>query len=370
MAKQGKCHRNYERLSYEILESRVMLTGTQADIVFLVDESLSATTGVFPNEQPIKHVWLEGLIERLEESTFADSLTSKGIDDIQYGLVGFGDDSPFAHSQVVDAGETMYANTLWGDLADMTGSSGAISNLENGRGSNPGVADVEDGWDAIEHAIMEYRFRDGSVPIFVLVQDEEGRFTQNRTVTHTGLLKSLESKNIILNSLVAGQNQLLDALGDEPDPLFDLSVYDDPSNPNDNFSSDIRILGVEADETDAIFDGQHDFHWLDTNVENTVVDVPTETTSEALQISYNGSNTGPNAMVGSRKSIEFSQGITGDIGPTAAGYSARSIPFAPVDMSSGTTEQFNLSTSLPPAATRVRLADSDVPSSWPPRKII
>ena len=80
------------------------------------------------------------------------------------------------------------------------------------------ILDIEDGWDAIEHAIMEYEFRDGAVPIFILVQDAEGRNSINDTLTHTGLLASLESKNIILNSIVVGQNAEGDAEGIAPAP--------------------------------------------------------------------------------------------------------------------------------------------------------
>jgi hypothetical protein len=68
----------------------------------------------------------------------------------------------------------------------------AIVNLESD-GSR------EDGWDAIDHAIAEYDIRDGAVPVYVLVQNDEGRLGDpnfshiNATLTRDGILAALKS---------------------------------------------------------------------------------------------------------------------------------------------------------------------------------
>lgn len=43
---------------------------------------------------------------------------------------------------------------------------------------------AEDGWCPLEHAIAEYEFRDGAVPVLVLVQNEEGRIPLKEALTN------------------------------------------------------------------------------------------------------------------------------------------------------------------------------------------
>ena len=45
----------------------------------------------------------------------------------------------------------------------------------------------EDGWDAIEHVTAEYDFREGAVPVIVILQNEEGRIPLNDTQTRDGV---------------------------------------------------------------------------------------------------------------------------------------------------------------------------------------
>ncbi len=113
-------------------------------------------------------------------------------------------------------------------------------------------------------------------------------------------------------------------------PIFDLAAY--------GLQEDIYVLGVEADSADGGRDRTHDFHWFDTDTINTTTDVPVATTADAPQISYNGSNTGATGMVGSGKSILIGQAISGGIGPSSAGYRAKGVPYAAVDMT-GATQQ-------------------------------
>ena len=205
-----------------------------------------------------------------------------------------------------------------------------------------GAGPTEDGWDAIEHAIAEYDFREGSVPVIVLVQGDQGRTILNDTLTRTGILAALQSKNAILNSILAGQlladgepptgfvdepllfrdgsNQSDPPLDPQPiaswAPIFDLATY--------GLNEDIYVLGVEADSADGVRDWTHDFHWFDTDTINTTTDVPVATAADALQVSYNGSNTGATGMVGTGKSILIGQSIAGGIGGGASEAPARS----------------------------------------------
>jgi len=327
----------HRQLFFEQCEDRNMLA-TMADVVFLIDESNSST--VPGTDRSITQLWLQDTITRLQDTNLADSLTNKGITDIRYGLVGFGDlvgtfpnfTHLYAHSQFVD--DTGLDPNDPGTFADAY--FGDIEQLETAAQSLDSDGALEDGWDALEHAIAEYNFREGAVPVFILLQDEEGRVPLNDTLTRTGILAALQSKNIILNSLVVGQNQVTDPIGEAPDPLFDLSPY--------GLSSDIRILGVEADWADGLRDDHHGYHAFDT-VNDEVPGNLTTTESEAIQISYNGSNTGATGMVGTGKSILIGQNITGGMGPTTEGYSAKSIPFGVVDMA-GATEHTNLTNSI------------------------
>lgn len=303
------------RLRLEHLETRRVLAPL-VDVVFLVDESTSTLAP--GTNKSLSHVWLEGLVDRLDDTSFASSLASKGITDVRYGLVGFSDtlEEPpgsgifrerFAHSQVVNdqnfnpSNPSTFAGALFGTASQMVGSDKAIERLdEDGR-------DSEDGWDAIEHALAEYNFRNGAVPVFVLVQNEEGRVPLNDTLTRDGIFAALGSKNIILNSLVVGENQPNDPAGDPPDALFNLAPY--------GLSPDLRILGVEADvaASDFLPDGQHSFYSIDMNPVNGV-STPVATTSHALQVSYNGSNTGATGLVANGKSVLIGRNLAGGIG--------------------------------------------------------
>ena len=138
--------------------------------------------------------------------------------------------------------------------------------------------------DGIEHAIAEYEFRDGAVPVFVLVQNEEARTPLNRTLTRDGILSALESKNVLLNTLTVGRNREGQdglAIFDETLPIFDLAPYEIAFGDFDN----VRILGVEADSADQLIDGQHTFYGFDTAA-NSVPGTLPSTASDALQVSF------------------------------------------------------------------------------------
>jgi hypothetical protein len=146
-------------LNLELLEDRRVLT-TMADVVFLADESGSSG-------DTIKN-WLSANIDQ-----FDATLRSSDID-VRYGLVGYGQIPRFAHSHLVDTNTSKTSfERLWSEGDNLADIKAAIPTLDT-FGANG-----EDGWDAIDHAIAEYDFRPGAVPVFVLVQFGEGRETDN-----------------------------------------------------------------------------------------------------------------------------------------------------------------------------------------------
>jgi hypothetical protein len=78
------------------------------------------------------------------------------------------------------------------------------------------------------------------------------------------------------------------------------------------------VLGVEADAADNSADGQHDYYLTETGTTQTVAPEATKpaTQADALQVSFNGSNTGASGMVASGKSVLIARNIPGGIGST------------------------------------------------------
>jgi hypothetical protein len=167
------------------------MLATMADVVFVIDESGS-------EEDAFTHEWVRALVtgdvnnnDVLDsgEKSLATKLADEGIDDVRYGLVGFGENlnnqTPrFAHSQLFDIA-TGDSRSLFGDPTSTT-SSGPddpfvdMAELNTIFSTQPSgnlaqFGGEEDGWDALEHVVAEYDFRHGAVPIIVLVQDDEGR---------------------------------------------------------------------------------------------------------------------------------------------------------------------------------------------------
>lgn len=306
-------------LRFEPLEDRRMLSAS-ADIVFVLDKSGSVSIN------PDVYEWLKD--EVFDSSTgIVQSLAAGGINDVRYGLIGYGasevSSDGFAHSHIINASAD---DPLFGTAAQVD----AV--LESLRPNNGFGGDGEDGWDAFEHVVSEYRFRPGSVPVVVLLQNLEGRNRENTSLTRDGILAALNSKNVVVNTMTYG--------GDSGNgELFDLSLY--------GGNSDVRILGVEADQNDPTgIDGHHNYVGLNTATGASVTAVGA-TTSQALQVSYNGSNTGATGMVASGKSVQFAIGGSGGLGPSAFGYRATSVNYATskVDMTGGTVHG-NLANSI------------------------
>jgi len=177
----------------------------KADIIFLVDESASAED--VPTQDWLRYVVTgdannddinsgAGAVAN-DTTSLAERLELAGIDDVHYGLVGFGFlGSEEGNSFLVD--RTLPTDNPKALFGSSTQLATATDELDTS-------GDTEDGWDAIEHAIAEYEIRPGAVPIFVMVQTEGGRATTvNTTLRQEGIEAALASKNVILNSVVAG----------------------------------------------------------------------------------------------------------------------------------------------------------------------
>jgi hypothetical protein len=201
-------------LNFEILEDRrVLATGVAADIVFLIDESGSNSVS-----DPT-HDWVRtSLVPRLEATGFASNLASKGITDVKYGLVGYGGGSNISPNR--DLANSFVVNSA-SSTSKLVGTNLQLSQAMANLSRN---GDFEDGWDAIEHAMAEYPFRAGAVPVLVLVQSDEGRNELNATLTRPGVLAALQSKNVLLDSLVVGAD--VNGEGFDPVDLFDLRLMD------------------------------------------------------------------------------------------------------------------------------------------------
>lgn len=133
---------------------------------------------------------------------------------------------------------------------------------------------------------------------------------------------ALASKDAVFNILGYG-SEIPGPFAFDFSPMFDLTPY--------GGNADVRILGVESDVADGVADGQHNYVGF-----NTASGAPSSnagaTAADALQVSYNGSNTGPTGMVATGKSILFSTTGSGEIGPSSAGYRAMSVPFQDADV--------------------------------------
>jgi hypothetical protein len=296
-------------LGFELMEERRVLA-PMADVVIVMDESGSGEGGGSNTWDWVKDrvfAATPGAVNPISQALAAEGFAEA---DVRYGLVGFGG-SPanggFAHSYIVNPNGPTGSDPLFGTAAQMDA---ALENFEFG-------IEGEDGWDAFEHVVAEYKFDENAVPVVVLLQNQEGRNFENTTLVREGILAALKSKNVLVNVLVYGSD-----LSGADSKIFDLTPYG--GDPN------VRILGVESDAADFVPDGLHDFVGINTSTLATVTTAG-QTHSDALQVSYNGSNTGSIGMVGTGKGILFSKTATNGLGSWTAGYRATSVPMETVE---------------------------------------
>ena len=271
---------------YEVLEDRRMLA-SDADIIFLVDKSSSLGT---------EYDWIADIVTR-----------PGGLDDFlkapaqnispRYGLVGFGNDQlgAFGHSHLLDVNDVNSdGDTLFGDSTQLSVVAEAVINS----GSN------EDVWDAIEHTIAEYNFREGAAVILVAFRrDDNVTFAGNSSaptgtqsvsaqITRDGVIDAMKSYNASLNTIVVA----------EFDPL--LGEY---------------VLGIEADEADGNVNGEQIAH-----VVNPTSNQPTS--PDFVQASHNGSASGAGTAIDTGTSIRIARSGPAELaGPSVAGYRAQAL---------------------------------------------
>ncbi len=224
----------------EALETRRMLT-LAADVVFIFDESGSSENTRDEHGFAEIFPWLEESLPDIDAA-----LRDGGVSDVRYGLVGFGGNfntggpEALGHSFVVDQGSGPVNERLFSDGDPTEHVDELLAALDamslDGRD--------EDGWDAIEHTLTEYQFREGSVPVLVLLQSDEGRISENGTLTREGILSGLNAANAVLNVIVPGAASNTDI--DDP-TYFDLFS-------TSSIAANQRVVGVEAD---ADGDGLH-----------------------------------------------------------------------------------------------------------------
>jgi hypothetical protein len=150
-----------------------------ADVVIIVDESGSMNT---------EHAWIPGMV-----STLDTALVGAGVTGNRYALVGFGSPS---HDPAPDPPyESAHKHLLGGSDWTLT-----PSDFTN---PNPSLAldgGTEDGWEAIDYALNNYTFRTEAGLNFILITDEERDDTV--PLTYSGVLAALQSKNVLLNTVV------------------------------------------------------------------------------------------------------------------------------------------------------------------------
>lgn len=272
---------------FEKLEDRCILAAMAADVVFVMDATSSS--------DPLQWLdWVKSSIFSSSSGTphpISQVLAANGFSaaDVRYGLIGYGGVSTNerVHSFIVDPNPPTGGDPLFGtaDQIDAAFENFLVDGIR------------EDGWDGFEHLISEYKFRPGAVPVAILLQNSEGRFDLNDTLTRDGVFAALGSKNILVNSLVYGAEL---GAGGAAAPLFDLTRY------GNAVDDDVRIFGVEADAADFVTDGQHNYVGIHTtDAGHPTVASAGATQSDAVQVSFNGSNTGAAGLVGAGKSTPF-----------------------------------------------------------------
>jgi hypothetical protein len=149
------------------------VTNTQADVVFIVDES-----GSMSGEQS----FLANTITSLNSA-----LVSKGVTDVQYGVIGYGGS--------VVPGDLYDTPRLVNDLTSLATAKSGIESLITSGG-------FEDGYDAIKFAFDNINFRLGAARNFILVTDENRDDTPGSTNTMSSIASLLSSTSTVLNAIL------------------------------------------------------------------------------------------------------------------------------------------------------------------------
>ncbi len=200
---------------------------TQADVVTVVDESLSMIT---------EHAWLPGMIQSLETALALEAI------DAQFGSVGFANyalDNPghptalkwIPHKHSVGGGD-------FGDAADYAVQDPDFIAEEGNQ---------EDGWWATTFALDNYSYRDGAAKNIILVTDEDrddvnangGAVVSPPGIDFDSVAAQLEADNALLNAVVNATFNFNDGTGN------------------------VQLLGVDSEGTGYKADGSGGFTEVD-----------------------------------------------------------------------------------------------------------
>ena len=152
------------------------IVNTQADILFVVDESGSMYD---------EHTWLGTMITALESE-----LVAAGVTDNRYGLVGFGA-SQSSHEGTVAGHKHTVGGGDWGTAAALSTAAGGLV----------ATGGTEDGYEALEVA-LNYSTRSTAAFNVILITDEDRDDILSGTLDFDGVLTDLNAKNAMLNVVV------------------------------------------------------------------------------------------------------------------------------------------------------------------------
>ena len=147
---------------------------TTADVLFVVDESGSMSS---------EHSWIGSMVTALDSA-----LGAAGVNNNQYGLVGFGGSSLTPH--LPGHGHTV-GGGQFGTAAELV--TATTSLVLNGG--------TEDGYSGIAHALNNYTFRAAAAVNVILITDEDRDITAGGN-TYASILTLLQGKNALLNAVV------------------------------------------------------------------------------------------------------------------------------------------------------------------------
>ncbi|NER39288.1 MAG: PEP-CTERM sorting domain-containing protein [Oscillatoria sp. SIO1A7] len=148
------------------------------DTIVVIDESGSMSG---------EHDWIRGMINDLDVA-----LQAAGVTNNQYGLVGYGglSDNLLGYSYNVGSG-----SSLFGSASDFASATNQLT----------ASGGFEDGYQALNHALNEYTFREGAAVNLILVTDEDRDIHPdfNHLTYQTILDEFQEENNALLNAVLS-----------------------------------------------------------------------------------------------------------------------------------------------------------------------
>ena len=196
--------------------------GLAADILLVVDESRSMGG---------EHRWLPDMVRNLETQLRSSGIGTFSDLPNRYGLVGYGRRQPIEYARVL---ATRTGRTLF-SAAEYSQANDQLIADDQGR--------IEDGYQAIDHALTELPYRKGSniARNIILITDEDRDvITQGATLTRESMKTTLESLGFILNVVVDNtfSGYGFNALGVDSN---NISYIEEPNGQFRRETRDVRI---------------------------------------------------------------------------------------------------------------------------------